>query len=312
VRIAGIVAAAIGVLAVTAFAATRSGAGPAKAQPRWTFAAPMLHRRSYTASAEIAGKVYVAAGMVGNTGRPLTLFERFDPARDSWASLPSLPVAFSAAAGTALGGRMYVVGGNSDTANGRQVFSYDVRSRSWRREAPLPAPRTNLAVVALGGRVYAIGGLDPVRAARTVFAYSPGTRRWTAVAPLPTTLQGMAAVVFHGRIWVLGGANRAGAILRSVFVYDPRANRWTAGPKLPAPMETLGVAAVGQRLYAVLETDTFVYDAATRRWSRGPTLEVPRHALAVFPADGRLYAIGGCVVPQLADSAVVEALPLPR
>jgi len=306
---------AVGLLAVAALAAvpvaaSRTTGSEPVAKLHWSFAAPMPHRRSYAASAEIKGKIYVAAGMVGNTGTPLTIFERFDPSHDSWSSLQPLPVAFSAAAATAVGDRMWVVGGNSDVANGRQVFSYDIRTRHWRREASLPAPRTNLAVVALGGKIYAIGGLDPVRASRTVFAYQLAKHRWTSVAPLPVTLQGMAAVVFHGRIWALGGADRGGAILRSTWIYDPHTNRWQAGPKLPAPMETLGVATVGQRLYAVLESQTFIYDAATRRWSRGPTLEVPRHALALFPADGRLYAIGGCVVPQLADSAVVESLPI--
>ena len=67
-------------------------------KPGWSFAAEMPHRRSYTASAELGGKIYVAAGMVGNTGRPLDLVERFDPSRNEWSSLTSLPESFSAGA----------------------------------------------------------------------------------------------------------------------------------------------------------------------------------------------------------------------
>jgi hypothetical protein len=37
---------------------------------------------------------------------------------------------------------------------------------------------------------------------------------------------------------------------------------------------------------------------------------VPRHALGLFAVDGRLWAIGGCVVPELADSRVVETFAL--
>jgi hypothetical protein len=37
---------------------------------------------------------------------------------------------------------------------------------------------------------------------------------------------------------------------------------------------------------------------------------VPRHALGLFAADRRLWAVGGCVVPELADSRVVESLRL--
>src|SRR4029079_12799061 len=114
-RKVGIAVLVVGLALGLITAATVFGSSP---QPRlteaseWRFAPPMPHRRSYTASAEIGGKVYVAAGMVGNTGRPLNIFERFDPAKGQWTSLPFVPAPFSAAAGAALGGKMYVIGGH--------------------------------------------------------------------------------------------------------------------------------------------------------------------------------------------------------
>src|SRR5919109_1954148 len=152
---------------------TTPGAGP---QGPWSFAARMPHRRSYTASAELDGKVYVAAGMVGNSGRPLDIVERFDPERNEWTSLTPLPKSFSAAAAGTLNGEIWVVGGNAPDADGRQVYSYDVAKASWSSEPPLPASRTNLAVVEAGGKLYAIGGLDPYYASKTVFAYDPASR----------------------------------------------------------------------------------------------------------------------------------------
>ncbi len=277
---------------------------------RWTFAAKMPHRRSYTASAKVAGKVYVAAGMVGNTGRPLDVFERFDPARNEWRSLKPVPKAFSAAAGAGLAGRVYVIGGNSKQANGRQVFSYDVRRDRWASLAPLPARRTNLAAVGLGGKVYALGGLDPFSPTRSAFEYDPETNSWARAAPLPRALHGLAAVAFHGELWMLGGRDKAGKVSRLVWIYNPRQDRWRAGPTMPVPMEIHGAEVVGERIYTVLESTTLVYDATTSRWSRGPSLQVPRHALALFAADGKLFAIGGCIVPQLEDSQVVESLDL--
>ena len=92
--------------------------------------------------------------------------------------------------------------------------------------------------------------------------------------------------------------------------YDPRLDRWHAGPTMPEPMEIMGATVVGDRIYAVFESITLVYDARTSHWSRGPSLQVPRHALALFYVGGRLYAIGGCIVPQLEDSQVVETLDL--
>ena len=42
--------------------------------PVWTMARAMSLRRSYTASAEVGSQIYVAGGMVGETGRPLAAF----------------------------------------------------------------------------------------------------------------------------------------------------------------------------------------------------------------------------------------------
>ena len=284
--------------------------GGVAAKTGWTFASRMPHRRSYTASAQLGGKIYVAAGMVGNTGRPLDLFERFDPSRNRWSSLTPLPQAFSAGAAASLDRRIWVVGGNSSTANGRQVYAYDVRTARWSPEPALPAPRTNLAVVALGGKLYALGGLDPVDPTSTVFVYDPRSRHWSDAAPLPKALHALAAVVFRGEIWALGGRVRSGQIQRDVWIYNPQRNRWRAGPTLPTPMETLGTSASGDRIDAVLEHTFVTYDARTSRWQRGPSLEIPRHALAVYTIGDTLYAMGGCVVPQLEDSSVVEKLAL--
>ena len=310
--VAALVAASALGLAIAATVLRESESTPDQlaATPSWSFAARMPHRRSYTASAELSGKIYVAAGMVGNTGRPLDLFERFDPSSNDWTSLTPLPRAFSAGAAASLDGRIWVVGGNSAKANGRQVYAYDVRRARWSPEPRLPAPRTNLAVVAAGGRLYALGGLDPVSPTRTVFVYNPRSKRWSEAAPLPDALHALAAVVFRGEIWALGGQVRSGKIQRRVWIYNVARNRWRAGPTLPIPMETLGASATGDRIDAVLESTYITYDGRTSRWLSRPSLEVSRHALAVYTIGKTLYAIGGCIVPQLEDSSVVEKIAL--
>lgn len=310
--VAGVIALFLVVTAAGVLARTGSGGTGTNARPVWTWSPPMPHRRSYTASAEIGGKIYVASGMVGNSGRPLDLFERFDPKTERWISLKPLPHEFSAAAGADLGGTFYVIGGNAPGVDGRQVYAYDTRRPAWRTLPPLPAPRTNHVAVGLGKRVYAIGGLDPVHPVQTVYAYDVPRETWSEVAPLPEAIHAMAATAFKGEIWVLGGRLRDQEIIRRVWIYNPKRNAWRAGPAMPAPMDLLGAVAVGNKLHAVLESKYFVYDAVTRRWRRGPSLDVPRHALALYAVRGTLYAIGGCIVPQLEDSPAVEKLRLGR
>jgi len=197
-----------------------------------------------------------------------------------------VPAPFSAAAGAALGGKMYVIGGNGDpkdkAIDGRQVFAYDVATNKWSRKASLPKPRTNLAAVALGGKIYALGGLDPSHATDSVYVYDPKTNRWSIGPTLPEKLHALAAVVYQGGIWVIGGQDAAGQAVRHVWIYQPRAHSWHKGPSMPFPMETAGAAVADGELHVVLESKYLIYDPNARKWRRGPSLETPRHALAVF------------------------------
>jgi N-acetylneuraminic acid mutarotase len=264
----------------------------------------MAHRRSYVAAAEVEGRIYVAGGMVGETGRRLAIFERFDPGANEWTTLAPLPEAVRAGAAAAVGRVVYVIGGTTERGGGRQVFAYDVRRAAWRRRAPLPAPRFNHAAVALGGKVYVLGGFSGTDERDDVFVYDPAVDRWSRERSLPRPVHAFGAAVFRRQIWVLGG-RRGEAVLREVSIYDPVSGRWRRGPPMPKAMELLGAAVAGDDLHAVWESTYQIFDPGTRRWASGPRPRVPRHGLAVFSIRGSVYAIGGCTT-ELRDSQVVE------
>jgi N-acetylneuraminic acid mutarotase len=227
---------------------------------------------------------------------------------------PFVPEPFSAAAGTALGDELYVIGGNGDpkdkSIDGRQVFAFDVAHNRWTRKASLPKPRTNLAAVALGGKIYALGGLDPNHATSSVYIYDPKTNTWSIGPSLPEKLHALAAVAFQGGIWVIGGQDAAGRATNHVWIYSPHAHAWRKGTRMPYRLETAGASVADDEIHVVLENKYLIYDPGTRKWRKGPSLETPRHALAVYAINGELYAMGGCATPQLEDSSVVEKLPL--
>jgi N-acetylneuraminic acid mutarotase len=303
------------VAAAIAFSAVACGDvfdGDKAAAADWSFGPDMTHRRSYPASAEIGGKIYVAAGMVGETGKPLDFLERFDPTRNEWSSLTPLPRAFSAAAGASLNGRFWVIGGdNSPEADGRQVYSYDIQGDRWREEPRLPATRMNHAAVTFRGKLYAIGGLDPVHPTKTVFVYDPRTGRWSRGTPLPVALHAHSASVFRGEIWVFGGRDRTIEQQRGVWIYNPEHDKWRSGPALPAKMDTLSTAVSGDdRIDALVDEFYFIFDADSGQWRKGPTLNSPRHALAAYTIRNTLYTVGGCLYPQLRDSTLVETIPV--
>jgi hypothetical protein len=295
-------------VAVAALFGTRTP-GPAEAEAApWTFAQAMSQRRSYVAAALVNGQIYAAGGMVGETGRFLAVFQRYDPRADTWTTLRRLPEPVRAGAGAALGGKVYVIGGQVPEGDGRQVYAYDVAAGRWEERAPLPEPRFNVAAVTLDGRIYAIGGFGGETEHADVFVYDPAADEWSLGTPLPEPNHTFGAVVFRGEIWVIGG-RRGERILREVSIYDPRTDRWRAGPELPKPMELVGAASAGDQIHAVWEDTYQIYDAGEGRWSQGPRSLVTRHGLKTFYVRGALYTVGGCTT-ELRDSQVVETRSL--
>ena len=152
------------------------GSEEAQASP-WELAQPMSQRRSYIAAAEIGGKIYAAGGMVGETGRPLDLVARYDPATDTWETLHRLPDPLRAAAGAAVDGTFYVIGGTTEDGNTAAVNAYDPESNTWTPRAPLPEPRFNHAALELGGKIYVLGATSRARSAGTSSSTTPPPTR---------------------------------------------------------------------------------------------------------------------------------------
>ena len=305
--LAGALAAVLAVALAAALGSLGPGAAEAEAAP-WAYAQSMSQRRSYIAAAELGGQIYAAGGMVGETGRRLATFQRFDPEADSWTTLRPLPEPIRAADAAAAGGEVHVIGGDDADGNGTDVYVYDPARDAWETRAPLPEPRFNHAAVALEDRIYVLGGFSGGEEHDDVFVYDVAADSWSEAASLPRPNHAFGAVVFRGEIWMIGGL-RGEQLLREVWIYDPEADSWRPGPALPKPMELLGADVAGSEIHAVWEDVYQIYDAETGEWRSGPRSLVTRHGLNVFAVGGFLYTIGGCTT-ALRDSQVVESRPI--
>jgi Kelch motif/Galactose oxidase, central domain len=274
----------------------------------WERGASMSQRRSYIAAAEHGGHLYAAGGMVGETGRPLATFARYDTRTDRWEVLPALPVPTRAAAAASLVGLIYVVGGTTEEGNTTATWVYHPGERTWSRRAPLPEPLFNHGAVELNRRLFVLGGFSEGRERRGVYAYEPSADRWRRVTELPRANHAFGVVAYEDELWVIGG-RRGEDVLREVWILDPATLEWRRGPALPKPMELLGATVAGDEIHAVWESTYQVYDGSSGTWRERPSPPVTRHALEAFAVDGVLYTVGGCTT-ALQDSPVVERLRL--
>ena len=257
------------VLGLAAREEPRAGRGAALEEEPWRLATAMSSRRSYIAADAVGDSIYVAGGMVGETGRPLDVFQRYDAPDDRWTTLQRLPVPTRAAAGAAVGGVFYVVGGTTAEGNTRATWAYDVEARTWSERAPMPIERFNHAALAVGDEVWIFGGYEQGQEHDEVFVYDTGADEWREGPRLPRPTHGFDVVEFRGEIWLIGGL-RGEEILDEVWILDPETEEWREGPRLEEPMELLGAAVHGDEIHAVWEHVYQVYDAppAGGAWAR--------------------------------------------
>jgi len=176
---------------------------------RWRALPPPPEERAAAAAAATAdGRVWVLGGRKrdGLATRMLSL----DLRTLRWTTFPG-PRPREHLAATALGGRVYAIGGRLagyDTNLGT-VEAYDPRARAWRPLADLPDPRGGTGAAAIAGRIVSIGGESPSGTATSVWSLRPG-QRWSRLPDLPTPRHGVGVVALAGRVWAVAGGPEPG------------------------------------------------------------------------------------------------------
>ncbi|MCZ7625765.1 MAG: galactose oxidase [Candidatus Methylomirabilis sp.] len=129
----------------------------------WRKRAPMPTARDHLAAAALDGKLYAVGGRVGTgvamaLGENLAVTEVYDPDTDRWDDRRPMPTARGGIAAVALGGRLFVFGGEESAGTFAQTEAYDAGTDRWTTLAPMPTARHGLGAAAVGGRIYVIGG----------------------------------------------------------------------------------------------------------------------------------------------------------
>jgi len=164
------------------------------------------------ATAVTAGAVtYVVGGTAGATPAATILATRDGRVFTAAATLP-VPVTFPAVA--ALGGRLYVFGGESLTGSsaGKPVATIqvvDLATHAVTMAGRLPTPLAGAAAVTLGGHVFVVGGDEaPGVTSGTVWGFNAKNLAVTAAGQLRVPVAHAGVVVLGPEAWIVGGESR--------------------------------------------------------------------------------------------------------
>ncbi len=268
--------------------------------------------RSEHAVAEMDGKIWVLGGYP--PGRlPSNLVQIYDPGASRWSLGPRLPQPIHHTMVAAVGGKLYVMGGEIDGAStGRpeifvaHTWVHDPAVGGWLPRAPMPTARSGGGKAVIDGKIYVAGGRPPGGAAFEV--YDPATDKWEKLPDMPTQRNHLAMVALNGKIIVAGGRFGPGAMAErtdAVEIYDPATRRWTTGAPLPAPRGGITGAVHAGCMFVFggegdlghvlgLTPTAYSYNPRADSWTQLPDLPIAVHGLkgsAVI--DGRIFLPGG-------------------
>jgi hypothetical protein len=217
-----------------------------------------------------------------------------DASENSWATKASMHVARSDLGVAVVNGKIYAIGGNTESGympnsegNDYKALGwiaaaneeYNPETDTWTLKTSMPTPRCNFAISTFENKIYCIGGIINWASGLISYTganevYDPAVDKWETKTPMPTPASATANVA-NGKIYVIGGGSNE--TLNQV--YDPATDTWTtkkgmpAEPKLGGPnaMPKLISAEVDGKMYIMsyytsLPSGTWVYTPAGDSW----------------------------------------------
>lgn len=179
---------------------------------------PAARRRGSAGVVVHDDQFYVVGGNTqGHNGGFVPWVDRYDPATDTWTTLPDAPHARDHFTAACIGHRVYVAGGRQTQLPNvflntvGPVDVYDISTHSWSStQEPLPTERAGTMAVASEEFLVVIGGETTTKAHNETEVLNALTGEWSNLPDLLQARHSGGAVRNNGAIFVCAGAGANG------------------------------------------------------------------------------------------------------
>ena len=206
----------------------------------WNEGGTLPHPVAYAAYGQTVEGVFLAGGSDGKRNLPDSgWLDR----KAQWRKAGDVPQPLVYSGSCIAAGRLYVVAGASDAADGRTATNlfYAVDLKTGRTEdfGEFPGGKVVLpAAAALDGRIYVFGGATcdpsdglPVNV-DSAWVYSLTEAKWSSLKPIAFPVRGLASCVLDARHILLVGGYRED-FTDEAFVYDTKTGNYSRTIPLP-------------------------------------------------------------------------------
>ncbi|MEP7218304.1 MAG: kelch repeat-containing protein [Bacteroidota bacterium] len=289
------------------------GANTASAQ--WTALPSQTTERNWPQTTFLNGKLYVFGG-VSSTAY-LNSAQSLATGATSWSAVANLPGARYGGYAAAIGGKIYIVGGQSGGGGNAaitytpSVVVYDPATNTYGTKAMMPIPASMFAGAVVNGKIFVMGGFTGTAAGGTTSAkvqvYDPATDTWGTAPDAPYAAAYATATASGSDIYFIGGSRNPKV---ATGAYESRASvgsvvgtviDWKSISDLPVTITRAAGGALDGKVYVAGGANdaggsnvTYVYDPVAKSWSTSYPMAIATYNVPTMPDDGTsLYFQGG-------------------
>ncbi|MEX0755466.1 MAG: kelch repeat-containing protein [Actinomycetota bacterium] len=278
-----------------------SGSIARRGQGAWVFRAPTGFPRSEVSYTAVGHRFYLAWGGL--------LHQFFNPVKNRWHTLASLPQALNHIQAVAFRKKIYSLGGlemgpGSPKPSSGTVWIYDPESDSFASGTPMPEGRERGAggVARHDGLLYYLGGLHDGVAVPWVDVYDPVADTWESLPDMPRARDHFQAAVIGDVLYAIGGRTGNGTTpFGHNDALDLQTGEWTTGLEpLPTPRAGYAVAVLGPEILVIggegngkAYRKVEAYLPSGDSWRTLARMNVPRHGIQAVVHNARVFVAAG-------------------
>lgn len=283
----------------------------------WLPGTNLTNARFFATAAELGGKIYVIGGAKIQSGssQSLSSVEVYDALTNSVSSATDLPVALRGASAVSANGKIYVLGGKSNSSFSNVVYEYNPSSNSWSTFSisPFSAAYGGAVFSSSANKIYYFGGLtgEPTSSSNYLgkaYSLDLSSQNWEELSTIPFKISNFATAFNSStqKAYLVGGLFYDSSIGEEIpyfdiMVFDISSEYFSTGtlPFMPSPLSRYNNAAavIGDKMYllggsGVLTVDEFTFSIGSFYESNSRMVaDITGGASAVY--DNKFYIADG-------------------
>lgn len=273
--------------------------------------------RYFATASELNGKIYIIGGAKIQSGSVTSLdsVEIYDVSTNTFSFASNLLLPLRGASSVSANGKIYVIGGKTNSGYSSSVFEYDPSSNSWSNlsTAPFSVAYGGAVYISSSNKIYFFGGLTGDTTSSSsyfgqVYSFDLTSLQWTFISNMQIKSAGFATALDSStsKVYLVGGIifDSTSSDFIPYFdtqIFDANSETFSISvlPETPSPLSRYynTAAVISSKLYLIGGASVLCVDVldllSQTFYEPNPKFPDYVRGAAIFSYNNKLYVVDG-------------------